>query len=83
MCGVKPRYGMALLNYANPESRYAAKLADYEGQVREEYNESYKPNGNVPYEKFVQQEAKNRLTEEIAKTLFRKSRSRTTGKRKP
>ena len=49
------------IHYANSNIRNAAKLADYEGQVRAEYSESYQPKDGVSYEKFVKQEAKRRL----------------------
>lgn len=70
------------IHYAKSDIRNAAKLADYEGQVRAEYNESYKPKGNMSYEEFVQQEAKRRLIEEAADSTIQKMEKREAKKQK-
>ena len=70
------------IHYANSDIRNAAKLADYEGQVRAEYNESYQPKDGVSYEQFVQQEAKRRLIEEAADSTIQKMEKREAKKQK-
>lgn len=70
------------IHYAKSDIRNAAKLADYEGQVRAEYNESYQPKDGVSYEQFVQQEAKRRLIEEAADSTIQKMEKREAKKQK-
>lgn len=70
------------IHYAKSDIRNAAKLADYEGQVRAEYSESYQPKDGVSYEKFVKQEAKRRLIEEAADSTIQKMEKREAKKQK-